>query len=38
MVDFSVLHTVKGFIVLRKHTVFFFKVTQQVEMDGDVMR
>jgi hypothetical protein len=38
MVDFSVLHTVKGFVMFRKHNVFVFKVAQQVEVDGDVMR
>ena len=36
MVDFPILHTVKGFVVLRNHTAFFFKVTQHVEVDGDV--
>jgi len=38
MVDVSVLHTVKSSAVLRKHTAFVFKVTRQVEVDGDVMR
>jgi hypothetical protein len=38
MVDFSDLQTVKSFVVLRKHTAFVFKVTRQVEVDGDVMQ
>jgi hypothetical protein len=38
MVEFSDVHTVKSFVVLRKHTAFIFKVTRQVEVDGDTMR
>ena len=37
MVDFPVLHTVKGFVMLRNHIALICRMTWQAEVDGDVM-